>query len=275
MHHHAVERPDELGRLIDGIDRDRTRCDIFGAADELDIRLLNQAASLLGGAFVAARDGAVDVDRLQTRLATLRDQRVQGVTVGIQWVKNVLPVHVFSLCEDVHFLRDLGGESTPYVHRFFAGPIGPGSPPTTFVFRALVNREQAGEYRVGMVKVDGRTAHGRWTETIDLVQTATTHDPEIARVDAGVGALYDRLKPALWWEEVCQAFTREDGNQIVKTFENLIRYEFERGHREAVAQLRRMRMDFIRCGFFGLEALAELWGLTHRRSDDAPAAGSS
>ena len=58
---------------------------------------------------------------------------------------------------------------------------------------------------------------------------ATTCEATSRRADPQVGLIMDRLRPTLWWEEICHAFTREDGNHIVRTFERLISHEFEHG----------------------------------------------
>ena len=267
-HEQTLEDTEVLGRLIESTDRAQFRCDIFGSCSELDLRLLNQAAMLMGGTFGAPADDKLDVALLQFRGRALLDQRIQDLTVSIQWVPSVLPVHIFSTCEQPHFLRDLGSEPTPYVHRFFAGPVSPKTPPTTFIFRALVQRQRSGDYRVATVKVGGRSAAGAWTTSFDLVQPASTLLAETEHADAEVGYLADRLRPSLWWEEICQAFSREDGNHIVRTFESLISHEFEHRRLDSVAKLRGMRMEFIRGGYFGLDALGELWALTHRRAAD-------
>lgn len=126
----------------------------------------------------------------------------------------------------------------------------------------------AGDYKVGVISVTGRSNGEDWMRNIQMVQTATDDQTKIDQVDKNVGIALDRLRPSLWWEEICQAFTREDGNHIVRTFERLIAHEFEHQRLDSVVALRKMRMQFIRGGYFGLEALGRLWSLTHRSTSD-------
>jgi hypothetical protein len=268
VHQQLAEDTQRLGQLIDGGERARTRYDVFGACGELDLRLLNQAGQLMGGEFVAPVNDQLDMPALRDRVQVLMDQRLQNITVSFQWMANVLPIHVFSFEERPHFLRDLGAESTPYTHRFFAGPMGSRKRSATFIFRALIRRKVAGDYKVGVISVTGRSNGEDWIRNIQMVQTATDDQTKIDQVDKNVGIALDRLRPSLWWEEICQAFTREDGNHIVRTFERLIAHEFEHQRLDSVVALRKMRMQFIRGGYFGLEALGRLWSLTHRSTSD-------
>ncbi len=268
IHEQRAEDTQRLGQLIDETSRGQSRYDLVGTTVGLDLRLLSQAALLMGGVFLAPVDGAVDSDALKSRTQTLSQQRVAQLSVSFQWADAVLPVHVFSFSQMPQFLRDLGGEPTPYAHRFHCGPLSKDVPSITFVFRCLVRRKHPGSYLLATVDVSGQSGGIGWTKTLEITQSSSVQNRVCERADPLLGLAVDRLRPTLWWEEICHAFTREDGNHIVRTFERLIAHEFEHGRHDAVDALSKMRMEFIRGGYFGLDALGELWGYTHRACSD-------
>ena len=268
VHEPKPEDPQRLGNLIDQSSREQTRFDVVATADGLDLRLLSQAAVLMGGEFIAPTAAGLDLDHLSTRVSDLSTQLVSRMAVSFQWAPAVLPVHLFSAGRHPLFLRDLGGEPSPYAHRFYVGPLCEKNRTISFAFRCLVRRKQPGAYLVATVDVSGFSDGEKWRQELTVVQEATTCDSESRRADPRVGLIMDRLRPTLWWEEICHAFTREDGNHIVRTFERLISHEFEHGRLDAVETLSKVRMEFIRGGYFGLDALGQLWPYTHRRSED-------
>ena len=169
----------------------------------------------------------------------------------------------FQYGNPARLLRDLGCEASPYVHRFHLDPQGPNSRGQTILFEALVRRESEGEYRLGTATLEGTNAHGSWSEVSILTREASADPARIALRHSSVGLAYSQTRPPLDWELVCQAFAREDGNQIVQSIESLIGLAYETNRVEDVAALRAMRMDFIRGGFFGLASLSRLWALAH------------
>ena len=268
VHEPKQEDPQRLGNLIDQSSREQTRFDVVATADGLDLRLLSQAAVLMGGEFIAPTSAGLNLEHLSLRLGDLSSQLVSRMAVSFQWAPAVLPVHLFSAGRHPLFLRDLGGESSPYAHRFYVGPLCAKNRSISFAFRCLVRRKQPGEYLVAKVDVSGFSGGQKWSQELMVVQGATTCEATSRRADPQVGLIMDRLRPTLWWEEICHAFTREDGNHIVRTFERLISHEFEHGRLDAVETLSKVRMEFIRGGYFGLDALGQLWPYTHRQSED-------
>tara|TARA_B100001093_G_scaffold503738_1_gene558541 strand:+ start:48 stop:1217 length:1170 start_codon:yes stop_codon:yes gene_type:complete len=264
IHEQRAEDTQKLGQLIDATSRGQSRYDLVGTTGGLDLRLLSQAALLMGGVFLAPVDGTVDSQSVNARAKTLFNQRVSQLSVSFQWADAVLPVHVFSFAQIPQFLRDLGGESTPYAHRFHCGPLSEDVPAINFVFRCLVRRKHVGSYLLATVDISARSNGVSWTKTLEITQSASDKPALCERADPRLGLAVDRLRPTLWWEEICHAFTREDGNHIVRTFDKLISHEFEHGRIDAVTALSKMRMEFIRGGYFGLDALGDLWGYTHR-----------
>ncbi|MEE2757809.1 MAG: hypothetical protein VYA30_14225 [Myxococcota bacterium] len=268
IHEQRAEDTQRLGQLIDETSRSQSRYDLVGTTAGLDLRLLSQAALLMGGVFLAPVNGTVDSDSLKSRAKALFNQRVSQLSVSFQWAEAVLPVHVFSFAQMPQFLRDLGGEPTPYAHRFHCGPLAEDVPAINFIFRCLVRRKHVGSYLLATVDINARSGGTAWSKSLEITQPASDKPALCERADPSLGLVVDRLRPTLWWEEICHAFTREDGNHIVRTFEKLISHEFEHGRVEAVDALSKMRMEFIRGGYFGLDALGDLWGYTHRASSD-------